>query len=227
MEGDTREEYPDGAQVSRCAWRAIVLAWAATVGAIGLALLAIGAQPDARRAVPVWSEEFDSPSGEWLIDPGQGIVATGRLRLFPRPIGSPALALHALLAADFIAEAQAGVSAGSTNNGYGIVVGGEGVLTAFLISGDGYFSVVCYASWTWTETLPWQSWPHIRRGAASNTLRLECQGSVCAFYVNEEFTTELEIENGREAIGLIAWRYSAERLTVEFENLSVWGALQR
>jgi len=139
----------------------------------------------------------------------------------------PALALHALLAADFVAEAQAGASTGSTDNGYGIVVGGDGALTAFLISGDGYFSVARYAGWTWTETLAWRPWPHIRRGAASNALRLECRGSVCAFYVNAEFTMELEIGNGREVLGLIAWRYTAERLTVEFEYLSVWGALQR
>jgi hypothetical protein len=227
MGEDTREEYPDGAWVSRCAWRAIVLALAATAGAIGLALLALGARPDARRVAPLWSEKFGGAIDEWLIDPGQGIIAAGRLLLFPLPAGSPALAIHALPLADFVAETQARVSAGSTDNGYGIVVGGEGALTAYLISGDGYFSIVRYAGWTWTETRPWRPWPHIRRGTASNTLRLECRGSGCAFYVNEEFTTEMEIENGRTAIGLIAWRYSAERLTVEFESLSVWGALQR
>jgi hypothetical protein len=199
-----------------------VMAFVTTAASIGLAALAIALHPDVRRSTPDGSDEFESGLRGWTTEPNTASVAGGRLQLHPTRPDSPALAIHALSAADFVAETRAQVVNGSTDNGYGIAVGGERSLTAFLISGDGYFSIMQQSEDGWRETQPWRPWPHVRRGSDSNILRLECRASACTGYVNEEVTARWETGARRQRLGLVAWRYTAESLRVEFEYLRVW-----
>ena len=219
---DTGEGYPRDVGVSRRAWRIAAALLGVTIGATGLIAMAIAAQPDIRRAAPVWSDEFERAALGWTIDPREGETAGGRLRLHPARPGASALALHALPAGDFVVEAQASVAAGSLDNGYGFVVGSVGEMTAFLVGGDGYFSVQRGIDGRWHETQPWRQWPHVRRGGAVNTLRLECHAAACSFYVNDELTASHAVAHERQLIGVMAQRYWGERLEVEFEYLKVW-----
>jgi hypothetical protein len=208
--------------VSSRAWRIAVAVLVVIIGVTGLAAIAIAIRPDVRRAAPIWSDEFDSVSREWTIDPGDGEAAAGRLHLHPTRPGANALAMHALPVDDFVVETQAGVVAGPPDNGYGIVVGSADEMTAFLVGGDGYFSVRRRVDGRWSEAQPWRQWPHVRRGEAANTLRIECHAAECAFYVNDELTAREAVAHARSLIGAIAQRYSEERLEVEFDYLNVW-----
>ena len=220
--GSTREEYPSDAPLSRNTWRIVVWIMAATLGAIALTIIAILAQPDVRRETPLWSDEFDAGANGWTFDPRDGSIARGELQLHPARPDAPALAIHALPVPGFVVETQARAIAGSTDNGYGLVVGNGREQTAFLISGDGYFNVMRNAGAGWVDVQPWRPWPHVRRGNAANTLRVECRAVSCIFYVNEEVTAQVETTRERNGIGLMTWRYAAEALTVEFEYVRVW-----
>jgi hypothetical protein len=129
------------------------------------------------------------------------------------------LAIRPLPAANFTAETQAHVANGPDDNGYGMVVGNSAMLIAFLVSGDGYTSVLRRIDREWQEAQPW---PHVRRDEAVNALRLECRDSLCAFYVNEEMTTRFEAGAQRDRIGFAVWRSTEEKLAVAFEYLRVW-----
>jgi len=220
--GGTGEEYPSDGRVSRFTWRVAVLALCATIGATVLIILAIFARPDVRRAAPLWADEFDSLTGGWEINLGEGEVSDGVLTLHPSRLDSPALGIHTLPTDDFVAETRARVGAGSTDNAYGIVVGDAHGLIAFLISGDGYYGVMRHERGNWVIARPWRQWPHVRRGDAPNTLRLECRGVTCAFYVSDEITTQVEMPGRRDVIGLAGWRYTDDSLEVESEYLKVW-----
>ena len=224
--GGTDEEYPRAEKVSRRIWRGSVVILAITVAAIGLAVIGIFAQPDARRAQPIWQNGFDIVDGAldgWLIDPpGSASIAEGRLRLRSPLSDSPAQATHPLAVGDFIAQTQASAGGVSTDDGYGLVVGSQDESTAFLISSDGYFGVMRKVDGAWVEAQPWKLWPHVRRGQAVNMLRLECRGDACTFYVNDEITATLNVRRSREVIGLIAWNFSLGLRTVEFESIQIW-----
>jgi hypothetical protein len=69
---DTGEGYPGDGSVSRRAWRIAVVVLGVIIGVTGVATMAIVAQPDVRRAAPVWSDEFEHAAREWAIDPGEG-----------------------------------------------------------------------------------------------------------------------------------------------------------
>ncbi len=220
--GATGEEYPSDGRVSRFAWRTAVFALCATIGATILIALAILAQPDVRRAAPLWADEFDTLTGGWEINLHEGETSGGVLALHPPRLDAPALGLHTLLTDDFVAETRARVGAGPTDNGYGIVVGDAHGLTAFLVSGDGYFGVMRHQNGNWVSIRPWRQWPHVRRDDAPNALRLECHSETCAFYVNDEIATQVEVADRRDVIGLAVWRYTDGSLKVEFEYLKVW-----
>jgi hypothetical protein len=117
---------------------------------------------------------------------------------------------------------QAGVVAGSPDNGYGIVVASADAMTAFLVGGDGYFSVQRRIDGRWTEAQPWRQWPHVRRGEAANILRIECRAAACTFYVNGEVTARDAVPHERRLIGVMVQRLSGERLEVAFDYLKVW-----
>ena len=219
---DTGEGYPSDVSVSRRAWRIAVVVLAVIIGVTGLATIAIVAQPDVRRAAPAWSDEFEHASREWTIDPGQGEAAEGHLHLHPTRPGASALATHALPIDDFVVETQAGVVAGSPDNGYGIVIGSADEMTAFLVGGDGYFSVQRRIDGRWSEAQPWRQWPHVLRDGDVNTLRVECHAAACAFYVNDELTARDAVAYKRQFIGVMARRHSEERLEVKFDYVKVW-----
>ena len=224
--GNTGEEYSSAARVSSKAWRWLMAALLTTLSAIGLVIAAIAARPDARRVPPAWSDEFESLTGGWTIDPGAGEIAGGALRLRPSQSDLPTLAIRAQSAADFVAETRAAARGGATDDGYGVVTGQAGELIAFLISSDGYFSVMRRIGADWIEMQPWRSWPHVRRAGAANTLRLECAASACAFYVNDELAAHADVKE-RAQIGLLAWGYAAERMAVDFEYVRIWSASAR
>ncbi len=220
MDG-TREEYPSDPKVSRRLWRQAALALWITLAAIVIAVIAILAQPDARRADPIWAEGFDSVLVGWSVEPADTVkVEDSTLRLEPPVSDSFALAMRALSIRNFVVETRAR-AIGSTDNGYGIVVGSAEEHIAFLISSDGYFSTLQEAQGRWIDVQPWKPWPHVRRGDAVNTLRVECRDEACAFFVNEEFTTRAEMRGERTRIGLMVWRYAAEA-SVAFDDLRLW-----
>jgi hypothetical protein len=219
---DTGEEYRSEAHLSSNTWRWIVATPVIALCLIGLTILAIAVQPDVRRSPPLWMDTFDEAGDSWTLTPADGSLGDGRLRLHPARSDRPSLALHALVAADFVAETHARVSSDSTDDGYGIVIGNGDEWTAFLVSSDGYIGVMRYADDEWRDVLPWRQWPHVRRGGATNTLRIECRVTTCAFFVNDEVSAPVEVAQRREIIGLIAWRYAANALTVEFDDMRVW-----
>lgn len=217
----TGEEYSSDARVSRRAWRLALLVLMATVGITAASIAAVAWQPDVRRASPVWSDDFDQDAGDWQIDPGGGEITEGRLVLYPPAADTSARAIHTLPVSDFVLETRASVTRGPADNGYGIALGSPDRLTAFLISGDGYMSVMRCEAGRCFDVQTWRPWPHVRRGAASNTLRLECR-EACSFYVNEELTAQIEVERPRTLVGLMAMRYLPEPLTVAFDFVKVW-----
>lgn len=220
---DTHEEYCAEAVVSRLGWRWVQYTLAATLVTIALVTIALASRPDVPREAPLWSDEFDALSAAWMIDPNNTFIANGQMLLNPALLNTPAIAIHRLSVADFVAETHASAQ-GATDNAYGLVAANADNLIAFLISSDGYTSVMQRSKGRWRELRTWRQWPHVHRGDASNLLRLMCVDTTCRFYVNGEITAQIEIATQRDAIGLIASRYANEVVAVGFESLRVWAA---
>jgi hypothetical protein len=93
----------------------------------------------------------------------------------------------------------------------------------FAVGGDGYYTVAVVRDGRRIPIRDWQEWPHVRRGAAANRLRIRCQGATCRFYVNGEFTAEITDRTFLTGdLGLWVETFSDPALVVTFEQVRLW-----
>jgi hypothetical protein len=93
----------------------------------------------------------------------------------------------------------------------------------FGIGSDGYYTIAAVDQGHYTFARPWQEWPHVRQGIATNRLRLTCQDQVCGFYINGEHVTKLEGDTVNQgALGLWAQTFSDDELDLVFQEMRVW-----
>jgi hypothetical protein len=124
----------------------------------------------------------------------------------------------------FTFEAVATVQSGADFNGYGLVFHAQDAAhyTAFAVGSDGYLSVLTVSGEEETELLAWQAFPHIRRGAGPNRLRVSCAEGTCRFWINDEVVAALPDEGGGGEVGLWVRWYEGARVVVEFSNVATW-----
>ena len=150
-------------------------------------------------------------SGEWFVlraqEPGRVAFATAGLEL-----------------ADSVVEVRAAPQSGPDDAGYGLVVRyrDPDEFVALLIGADGYIAVGQMYAGTWRWRVPWQQWPHIRRGLSENLLRAECQAERCRFYVNDEFAFVIDAVPAQGRFGPAVNSPEAVTFAAAFWDWRVW-----
>jgi hypothetical protein len=93
---------------------------------------------------------------------------------------------------------------------------------ALLIGPDGYLAVGQMASGQWRWRVPWQQWPHIKRGLTENLVRAQCRADRCRFYVNEEFAFEVSGVPGAGQTGFAVWNPEGSNVSAVFRHWQMW-----
>jgi len=211
-------------QIPDSLWRASLFVFLLG-SALGLGLvvaLALGWRSPTPRRPPDWK-----PAGsDWVHQgAGQSQTVDGVYQLaLDKPnqlgwaVGGPSLS-HFYLKADLRS-----LTAGQ-DNGYGLVYRYQDPANyhLFAVGGDGNYAIIAVVDGRRQALRPWQPWPHVRRGAACNRLRVECRAASCRFYVNGEFTAEVD-HGAAEAgqAGVFAQTFSDGHLTLVCEGLRLW-----
>jgi len=152
-----------------------------------------------------------SESGEWFVlraqEPDRVAFATAGLEL-----------------TDFVVEVRAAPQAGPDDAGYGLVVRyrDPNEFVALLIGADGYIAVGQMSGGVWRWRVPWQQWPHIRRGLSENLIRAECQADRCRFYVNDEFAFVIDALPAQGGFGPAVTSPEAAPFAAAFRDWRVW-----
>jgi hypothetical protein len=113
----------------------------------------------------------------------------------------------------------------SEDNGFGLLYRYQDAESyhSFGMGSDGYYSIATVDQGQYSFARPWQEWPHIRRGIATNRLRLTCQDQVCNFYINGEHVARLEEGTKNQgALGLWAQTFSDDGLDLIFQEMRIW-----
>jgi hypothetical protein len=202
-------------EVPTFAWR---LAVAALAGALLVTALLAGAIM--LHGAPPTPRDLLLDASTWTID--HGTLDRDHVQLRPAsnligtalyPIESPTFTFQSRIQID-----QAGVAAG-------LIYAAQDAnhFSAFLISPDGYFTLSDYAAGVWQERVSWRTWPHIRRDAESNALRVECTAVGCTFFVNDEWTWHINDRAAAEAIGVAARSLLTDpNDTAHFDQIELW-----
>jgi len=202
----------------------------AVILALGLGLaaaLALGWRSPTPRRPPdwtapgsVWREHGDSTA---IFDDADNQQASLRVRLTQPDQRAWATAGHKV--SDFDLELDTRSLISSEDIGYGLLYRYQNPANTFLfaIGGDGHYTIAVIQNGTLTPLRAWQQWPHVRRGAAANRLRVRCVGAVCRFYINGEFTAEVTDDAFLSGdLGLWTQTFSDHALDVIFEELRLW-----
>ncbi len=212
----------DSAQVSAGLWRVTVGALVLVVIAGLAATLWLGTRP----AVTGTSITTWGPT--WILSPGaSGDQANERfiLRTDAEQTGGVVYATGDLLLADSVVQVRAVRLSGPDDAGYGMIVRyhAPDEYVTLLIGSDGYIAVGQMSGGAWRWRVPWQQWPHIRRGPAENLLRAECRADRCRFFVNDESAFEVDSVPSEGQIGPAVWKPTqADSVTAEFREWRLW-----
>jgi hypothetical protein len=110
------------------------------------------------------------------------------------------------------------------NNAYGVMCRVQPDNDSYLlrISGDGFYAIHRVVDGRFEELVGWTTSPLINQGNASNQLRVVCDGSTLAMFVNGQFlaeTTDTMYTSGD--IGLAVTTFEEEETEVWFDSLVV------
>lgn len=162
---------------SRRAWRLLRLA---ALGLLALAGLVV---------VLIVAGVFDpQPNGQLITvtTPGRVTVPGGQSRTIPQAAAWPAGAPPER----FTARLTAAHAAGETDSGYGLALGDGRNRVMVAVSPPGYVAIWQEMGAEPTYLLPWQTWPHVRTGAAENEIWLDvaqiAAGAEVTAWVNRE-----------------------------------------
>jgi WD40 repeat protein len=184
------------------------------------------AVPDAAEDELPYSDDFASASSGWTIqeeelggtayDGGQyHIVVTGDSLSW----GNPGKNFG-----DFALEVEATQVGGPDDNEYGVLLRyiDRSNFYTFGISGDGFYRFSKRENGVWSTLLEWTQSGDIRKGNATNVIRVACQGDTFTFYVNGvELTSYSDSTFAAGDIGLYATTYEEGSTHVSFDNLRV------
>lgn len=110
--------------------------------------------------------------------------------------------------------------------GYGVVYRAQDSSRyyAFAVGGDGYYAVLRVDEGGEEALIPWQQFPHIRRGDQVNRLRVSCAGASCDFAINDEYAATVEDDTWLSGdVGL--WiRAFDEDVAVRFLETRLWNS---
>jgi hypothetical protein len=125
----------------------------------------------------------------------------------------------------FVLEAVAAPLGEASFNGYGLAfrAQGAGQYAVFAVGSDGYAAILAIDGAEETPLFTWRTFPHVRRGAQANRLRLACADGVCHFWINDEHLTHLPDDLGPAGgVGIWVRRYTAAPVRVTFDQVALW-----
>ena len=131
------------------------------------------------------------------------------------------------LPAVFSLRLTAAYQRGETDVGYGLALGDDSRYLAVAVSPLGYVSIwqtdTSAGQIADTVLLPWQSWPHVRTGAAANELWLDAAGGQVTVHLNREWLWTGPVASVGGRPGVLAESFGAP-VVIDFQMLQLFAA---
>jgi len=174
-------------------------------------------------------ESFDDNRNEWKLLRGSQAeidISGGQLLITVKQPDALAWSVAAGKTFDnFTLDVDATPVAGPEDNDYGVIVRhvDDYNFYRFEISSDGYYNVQKRHKSKWEKLMPdWGKSDAIRKGLATNHLRVVCAGRTMTFYVNQvEVVRVTDDAFARGGVGVFAGTLAAPGVQVVFDNLQV------
>jgi hypothetical protein len=118
---------------------------------------------------------------------------------------------------------QAALAQGDPDSGYGLLLASPAGNTAVMVSPTGYVSIFkeySESSKGADAIQPWQPWPHVQRGSATNEIWLDVSEEQARVRINGELFWTGELAGSSTAVGLVAESF-ADSALIDFGSLEL------
>ncbi len=174
----------------------------------------------------VFKEGFDADASGWNVGTGtrgKRYIQDGELHIELTQDNSIVWCSHSKNDwADMVLEVDARQVAGSDNNDYGVAFRYQDTnnFYRFVITSEGRYRMSKYVNGQWTALIDWRSSPAIKKGAATNHIKVICKGPTFELYVNGEKLGTVEDDDlDKGAIAMIAGSYDQPDVHIAFDNV--------
>jgi hypothetical protein len=176
-----------------------------------------------------FQDTFDDNHNQWTLTQSRQAeiaIAGGQLRIaVSRPESLAWTRASGKIFYNFTLDVDATPLSGPDDNDYGVLVRrvDDDNFYRFEISSDGFFNVQKRRQGQWEKLVAdWAESPAIRKGRATNHLRVVCAGRALTFSVNGTQLAQVTDDAlARGEIGLLAGTLSAGGVQIAFDNLRV------
>jgi hypothetical protein len=181
----------------------------------------------------LFQDDFSDPNSGWSVttyDDGSSVgYADGSYVVRSTVAGEITRGVSGRDFADVVIDVDATqvLAPSNNNNAYGVYCRfqlgeGGGNAYAFLISGDGYYSIHRVVAGDYEPLVDWTSSDVIRQGNATNHIRAICNGGYLGMVVNGELLAgAYDTTYTSGDIGLVAAPLESEPTEIYFDNLVV------
>jgi hypothetical protein len=126
----------------------------------------------------------------------------------------------------FTVRLTAALEEGETDMGYGLALGSEADYVIVAVSPTGYVTiepeVESVSQPTPSDSIPWQTWPHVRTGQQTNEIWANVvEGSLAEVRINRELLWQGDLLLDDNQIGLWAESFGGPA-TVDFSSLEIF-----
>lgn len=195
---------------------------------IGLTILALTSACAPSTPLP-FRESFDDARNGWMLlqsSRADIVINGGRLRIAVKTPDAVAWSVAAgKTFDDFTLDVDATPLAGPDDNDFGVIVrhADDDNFYRFEISSDGYYNAQKRQKGKWEGLVAdWAESTAIRKGRATNHLRVVCAGSAMTFYVNQIKLLQVTDDSfKRGKVGVFAGTLSQPGVQVAFDDLQV------
>lgn len=125
----------------------------------------------------------------------------------PRPFSARLIAAHQ----DGESDIGYGLQIGSDEGAFAVAVSPLGLVSVWQQGADGRV----------VTQMPWQPWPHVRRGAEPNEIQIDVDGRSVTVRLNRERLWQGELTPQPDALGLYAESFG-RAATVDFRELALF-----
>jgi hypothetical protein len=174
-------------------------------------------------------DDFNDPDSGWEVeqfDSGSVGYANGKYFVISTESAAAMWGAAGRNYSDVVIEVEATQvrAPSNSNNDYGVMCRlkftGEGY--SFNISGDGFYSIQKMVDNEFSDLVEWTESSAIRKGNATNNLRIVCDGTKLALSVNGELLAEVNDNSFTSGdIALAATTYEMDATEIHFDNLIV------
>jgi hypothetical protein len=161
-----------------------------------------------------------------LLDPGPDGPPAATYRLAPAEVEAGGRSLTWTASAPepgYVARLTAAHAGGEPDSAYGLALGEEKAALIAAVSPLGYAAIWQQDGAAQEMIFPWQPWPHVETGNATNEIQVAIAGNQATVRINRELLWEGTIPEAGQRAGIYLESFG-EAAVVDFQTIALYEA---